>query len=665
MGTAAVCFARGSEQVVPVVGIALGGLVGTGAGPVIQPTPNPTGPVPSYLTAVSCASASSCTAVGYGVTETGADAALSEVWSGTAWTVEPVASPAGSTASTFRGVSCPSISSCFAVGQDKGASGVTVPLVEHWDGTAWSVQTSPIPRGVTGASKLSGIDCPTASSCFAVGYYVQPGSRHELPLAEHWNSARWSIERVPHPRRTVLRELNAVSCPSPSSCIAVGRANGSTLAEHWDGRKWSTELSANPPGRAPPTLQAVSCLSPSSCTAVGYHTDTDGVGVTLAEHWDGRHWKVQPTNVAFGSASVYFEGVFCTSRSSCFAVGYANEVGTLIEHWDGTSWSLTASPTANPGDDLAGISCVSGHSCFAAGQEKVFPAGHVTLVEQWSGSSWTAEKTPNVTGPQSSQLFGISCPSAVECIAVGSYYGASGVTSLVEQWNGASWSVRPTPREAGGRLQAVACASASSCVAVGAFEGGSLVGHWNGGSWTVQPNGSRARDDLWSVSCPSLSTCVAVGNVAASWNGTSWRFVSFPKPYLSSDAVLTGVSCPTTTSCVAVGSARHMLVEQWNGTRWSIERAHHPKGATYTSLASVSCPTPSTCSAVGYFEGPTATAFTLVERWNGTIWSPAASPNPAGSSILRAVSCGQPMSCTAVGSGQSLGGVYTTLAERL
>ena len=58
---------------------------------------------------------------------------------------------------------------------------IPVTLTERWNGTAWAIQPGPHP-GAQGSS-LAGVACPSASSCFAVGYYTKTGKNWSL--AEH------------------------------------------------------------------------------------------------------------------------------------------------------------------------------------------------------------------------------------------------------------------------------------------------------------------------------------------------------------------------------------------------------------------------------------------------------------------------------------------------
>jgi hypothetical protein len=65
--------------------------------------------------------------------------------------------------------------------------GGTYTLAERWDGTSWTVQSTPSPSPIgsrpnaTGA--LSGVSCVSETSCTAVGSYADSTGR-EVTLAE-------------------------------------------------------------------------------------------------------------------------------------------------------------------------------------------------------------------------------------------------------------------------------------------------------------------------------------------------------------------------------------------------------------------------------------------------------------------------------------------------
>src|SRR5207244_7662518 len=137
------------------------------------------------------------------------------------------------TDSVLNGVSCPTKTSCYAVGQYLAPSSFQKTLVERWDGTSWSIMPSPNPTG-TADNILNGVSCPSLTSCFAVGTYTDAPKA----CAEHWNGTSWSIVNSPTPPGTTNSFLSGVSCPSTTRCYAVGYFAGSsmagTLVERWN-----------------------------------------------------------------------------------------------------------------------------------------------------------------------------------------------------------------------------------------------------------------------------------------------------------------------------------------------------------------------------------------------------------------------------------------------
>jgi hypothetical protein len=61
----------------------------------------------------------------------------------------------------------------------------------------------------------------------------------------------------------------------------------------------------------------------------------------------------------------------------------------------------------------------------------------MTLVEQWNGTSWSILPTPNPSDAIASYLFGVSCPTVHTCTAVGYYENTSSVDlTLAERFAG-------------------------------------------------------------------------------------------------------------------------------------------------------------------------------------------------------------------------------------
>jgi hypothetical protein len=346
------------------------------------------------------------------------------------WTVASSPNQALPNISSLDGVSCVSPTSCVAVGDDTDVFDVSgQTLIESWNGSTWRIVPSPSPGSPGSYNILNGVSCTSSSTCVAVGYYTN-GSGVEETLIESWNGTSWSVASSPSPG-SVSNSLNGVFCTSANNCVAVGSyANGSgsdeSLVESWNGTNWSV-TSTPDPGSGGNTLYGVSCTSSSDCVAVG--NDVDGSTQTLVESWNGTAWSVA-SSPSPGSGDIELDGVSCTSSSTCVAVGYdTNGSGvtqTLVESWNGTAWSVASSPSpGSAANYLAGVSCTSANSCVAVGLYAVERG--LTLIESWNGTTWSMTHSPNPkTIDDGDGLAGVSCASTINCVAVGAYTDTSG-----------------------------------------------------------------------------------------------------------------------------------------------------------------------------------------------------------------------------------------------
>jgi hypothetical protein len=328
-------------------------------------------------------------------------------------------------------------------------------------------------------------------------------------------------------------------------------------------------------------LSAVSCTSARVCTAVGVKF-VDGSNVPLAERWNGTSWSIQRTPTPAGATFSELIDVSCTSRTFCIAVGsFTNSLEhpyqTFVERWNGSEWSIQPIPK---GFNASGVSCTSNTACSAVGGGPYtdgliqFFTGGVVAAERWDGSRWSIQQTPEL-GP--SGLSDVSCASQTACVAVGYGVGEQAYATLAERWNGITWAIQrtPTPGSLEDWLWGVSCPTATACTAVGAYvfdtlgDTGAVVERWNGTAWSIQSLPSPSYvfyGSLNGVSCASMKSCVAVGSatittgtvggstVAADWDGSSWSIQQTDNPPGATGSVLNGISCTSTTACTAVGS---------------------------------------------------------------------------------------------------------------
>ena len=235
-----------------------------------------------------------------------------------------------------------------------------------------------------------------------------------------------------------------------------------------------------------------------------------------------------------------------------------------------SGWTIVTGAPVNQQNSnlLLGSTCSNSWNCWAVGGTFVSlngGGGPSSLVEHWNGTSWTVGSGATIPGSTASLLWDVTCVTGSDCWAVGvDEPGNSGDPSpLAEQWNGSTWSVVPTP-DLTGYLFSVTCVTSSDCWAAGTTatdDGNSdplngFILHWDGTSWSTtptQPSG-QTYDQFNSVTCTSASDCWAVG--FAGPNAESNNFLPNVMPNVAGD-----------------GS----LVEHWNGAAWTRHRV--PLGA--------------------------------------------------------------------------------------
>ncbi len=316
-------------------------------------SPNP-GSVLNGLNAVAAVSADNIWTMGTFSNDGSREQALIEHWNGTQWSVVPGPNP-GSASNVLTAVAALSASDIWAVGYFSNTADSpgniftgTRTFIEHWDGSHWSMVPSPNPGSAVNV--LSGIAAVSADDIWAVGTSADSPFSRDVPtigqtLALHWNGKRWSIARTPN-TGSMRNVLSGVAAASAHDVWAVGYAFGvgkQPLIEHWNGKQWSIAPGA---GADYSTLAAVAVASPNDVWAVG---DSSAQEETLIEHWDGSRWNIA-TNGNPATNKNFLSGITVISTNDIWAVGaspgiYPQKGQPLIEHWNGTQWNFISSPS--------------------------------------------------------------------------------------------------------------------------------------------------------------------------------------------------------------------------------------------------------------------------------------------------------------------------------
>jgi sugar lactone lactonase YvrE len=164
---------------------------------------------------ISCSSSSYCVAVGWHNPASGG-AARPDIlaWNGSKWSLETPSQ----TYAALSGVSCASATFCLAL-DIHGA-------IEVWDGSKWSSQTLASTPDLEW-SAFEAVSCSSATNCTLVGYGGSKLNGRAVTLAETWNGTSWSERTTPRENERISNKLTGVSCIGSASCAAVGFSKAS------------------------------------------------------------------------------------------------------------------------------------------------------------------------------------------------------------------------------------------------------------------------------------------------------------------------------------------------------------------------------------------------------------------------------------------------------
>jgi hypothetical protein len=368
--------------------------------------------------------------------------------------------------------------------------------------------------------------------------------------------------------------------------------------------------------------------------AVPFKGNTAAMAASMPLNPIGPRWSIveSPNNGSPGTNQ--FFATTCASASDCWAVGYSdigNGYSTLIQRWNGSVWKIVSSPNNSGNNILYGVTCTSTSDCWAVGTYWDDGLFQRTLIEHWNGNAWNIVSSPNrgLSTPPIDVLAGVACISAAECWAAGSNDDRNGFgQTLIERWDGTAWTIVDSPNPSGSNaFIAVTCASPSppeECWAVGESvtglgRGETLIEEWDGVAWSLvsSPN-SGGYNDLRGVTCASHGDCWAVGNYSGvtndqtlieHWDGVVWAIIFSPNTSTMQGNYLNAVACALASDCSAVGyhangpGAFQTLIEQWDGNLWTIVSSPNPSGAQDSELLGVTYVSAAQCWAAGYYAG--------------------------------------------------------------
>jgi len=309
---------------------------------------------------------------------------------------------------------------------------------------------------------------------------------------------------------------------------------------------------------------------------------------------------------------------------------------------------------------LFGVACPTATICEAVGLVATNPPqSQGVVVTITNGIPGPAQLVPGTAS-----LTAVACPTATTCEAVGNTFDMNhGVVVTIT--NGAP--AAPAVVSATTILLGISCQTTTTCEAAGhrraarpneppASSGGQVTTVTNGiPGLLLDVPGS---DTLAAIACRNSTTCEAVG--IAGFNGTTFPGAAvtvtngIPGPIQVGSIVFESVACGSATSCQLGGrtddaSDTGVVVPSNSGTLGTPKPV--PTGAIPLALA---CPAAKTCEAAG---AANQVGF-LAPVTNGTPGTPQAVP---GTVSLNGISCFSTSACVAVGFNNSNQGVVVTI----
>jgi hypothetical protein len=326
--------------------------------------------------------------------------------------------------------------------------------------------------------------------------------------------------------------------------------------------------------------------------------------------------------------------------------------------------AMAARQPLSPGftNDLNDVAVLSPCNAWAVGFSGDGSHGK-TLAEHWDGAAWTV--VPSPSPGDEDELFGVSALSAHDIWAVGESAG----TTLIERYDGSSWTMVPSPSPSPtfNTLNGVRVVSANDAWAVGSYTVGrhdrTLILHWNGTAWqqkkSVNPT-TVSHDNLFSVAFTSARNGWAAGSfrhvdhnttaLIERWNGHQWQRAAIAHPGIASQ--LFGVSAASATSAWAVGTFRSGSTTQPLLLHWNGTSWKRATGPAGLSgsLQSVFAISARNAWAAGEAFHSGSGDKALLLHWDGSRWTRVPSGTPGFTSALLGVAASSAREIWAVGS---------------
>jgi hypothetical protein len=313
--------------------------------------------------------------------------------------------------------------------------------------SAASASVTPAADGtVSGLTSLDAIACAMAKTCAAVGLDQNGNGKSAVINAVSGTARAWSGQLADN-------DLNAITCPSGTSCLAV--ADDAVVTVKVSTGAMQVTARPKPPANGIVAMGALACAGAKNCYAVGFQ-GSPAAGHALVVHLSAAGKLLSRATIAGTGISA----IACPSSSRCLISDHS---GTSEEIKLLNNGRLAGSHTLPAHTYIQHIACYQASLCYALGGSS--NSAQVTTDELFplnpkSGAIGHVVKLSKLNGTD------LACSSAHSCRVIGfTGSGAAAKPAVVVVSSGKPGKPAGEP---GTYLNGVACATASVCYAVGA-----------------------------------------------------------------------------------------------------------------------------------------------------------------------------------------------------
>jgi len=295
---------------------------------------------------------------------------------------------------------------------------VSSPLIQRWDGEAWTQQKLQVPPGPIGISSFYAVKAFSTSDVWAVGSWMG-----DDPLVEHWDGHRWSLVTVPSFGGTE-NILTGIDGTSSTDLWLVGQ------------RQYAAEMHGvvlhggtqgfqivSPPDVA--VLHDVAMLGGQPLVD-GWRIGSDGFAAPVIAARAGETWREEPIPAERGR-NVFLTGIAVGTGGAAWAVGWSDDSpngDTPVTYQRGAGgWTAVAVPDQGGSARLLSVAADQ-RGTVAVGS--VSAGGSSRAIALRAANGWTAVSGAGSEPPDT--LAGVALDGAAiwavgRAVVVGATYG--------------------------------------------------------------------------------------------------------------------------------------------------------------------------------------------------------------------------------------------------